>query len=113
MTRLVLKATGGRVLRVHEEGEVGIFLYSWDDTFTFRVGPEAVKDWGARIGDFVTLQIVAGKYEEIASPNIEKPDFQQRATDLWAREMGGTDGSLVRALATELEAVWQEAKVSR
>lgn len=64
MTRMILKATGARVNSVDEEGEVSLFLYSWGRSYTFNVGGVGAKEWGARIGDLVTVQILAEEYKE-------------------------------------------------
>ncbi len=57
----VLKEYGGRVTSVDEEGEVNVFLYSAQTNFTLNVGSGGAKAWGARVGDYLTIQILDQK----------------------------------------------------
>ena len=65
MTRMVLKALGARVSSVTEEGNVDLWCYEMGRSFELHVGTQdAARAWGARLGDFVTIQVLAEKYEE-------------------------------------------------
>ena len=59
-----MKTFGARVNSVDEEGEVTLYLYSARRTFSFRADYGEHKDWGARLGDYVTITVTEGKYED-------------------------------------------------
>lgn len=72
----VIIRTGARVTRIDEEGYVGLFLYSHDATFSFKVADGTVKAWAGRLGDFVTIIIEDGKHvytEEVPAPLASNP----------------------------------------
>ncbi len=70
---LILKATGARVNHVDEEGEVSVFCYSIGRSYSFRVPPDEAKAWGALLGEYVTVQIVAAKYIEPIDTSDDAP----------------------------------------
>lgn len=53
----VLLETGARVNQVDEEGTVTLFCYSLDHLFSFNVDSDRAREWGTKLGTFVTLRV--------------------------------------------------------